>query len=165
MLNYCEQVNITGIPEEHSCVTEKMGNIILGYQPAIRIEFLSGEKKENVIIEAVINDMPEEGFIRLLNETLIHMDSFGIRKSPVFNAYDGFKVVNKYLNKRFQTASFKLRDKNNKTCGGFDLCYGKYSLTIEKQEMPASVAYNFLLAVKDTRWLLKGKMGNEMLFM
>ena len=44
MINYCEQVNISGISKENSCVVQKEKNTIFGYQPAVRIEFYQTKK-------------------------------------------------------------------------------------------------------------------------
>ncbi len=154
MINYCEQVNISGISKENSCVVQKEKNTIFGYQPAVRIEFLP-DKEGIVVIEIVINDMEEEGFKELLKQVMSQIGSAESLNGPSIMQYDGIKIVSKSFIKSCKTAAYRIRDKDNKTCGGFDSSGGKYSFTVEKQEMPLSVAFSLLAYTYEIPTLLE----------
>lgn len=110
MINYCEQVNISGISKENSCVVQK---------------------------------------------EISQIRNAGSSNGPSIMQYEGIKIVSKSCVKSRKAAGYRIRDKDNKTCGGFDSFEGKYSFKVVKQEMPISVAFSLLAYTYEIPTLLE----------
>ena len=113
------------------------------------------DKEGIVVIEIVINEMEEEGFKELLKQVISQIRNAGSSNGPSIMQYEGIKIVSKSCVKSRKAAGYRIRDKDNKTCGGFDSFEGKYSFTVVKQEMPISVAFSLLAYTYEIPTLLE----------